>query len=389
MATEGTEMTTIPSSQIEKKTEKSTNKSEKSTDSLSPSEIFEKLLNYVKYIGSGILLGYCVAIVMTGTQDGKAVKGPGGIVLFWIFICYLSCIEGGQNALVGLQPIDPSGYEKTHPITAYSTRLTRQPGYLEKFVMGRQLITVIVVFAINSVGSISTGCSTEFNTSKLVAQIFCGSGLALIFVTILLGQVTSQVITATCMLDFINNYFFALTSYISVGIEFSGILHSVHFVSDVFQYLSGKKPENEVTYTLVDHVFYWGRVAVSFLFLGFSLGCIIKEILLSHTKMWTGVPPGVSIFIFFALLCFVGMMEGLQIALFACLKMNLKGDDAGPEHAHDEPTAHTQEVTIGTADVELGTEGHHSPSHSATPKKNPRRSMLVPIHMPSRLLIAI
>mmetsp|Transcript_12335 Transcript_12335/g.12742 ORF Transcript_12335/g.12742 Transcript_12335/m.12742 type:complete len:552 (+) Transcript_12335:71-1726(+) len=336
-------------------------KKRKEIKDLSPSEIFEKLVNYIKYIGSGILLGYCVAIVMTGNQEGKAVKGAGGIVLFWIFICYLSCIEGGQNALVGLQPIDPTTYEKTHKITALSTKLTRQPGYLEKFVMGRQLLTVIVVFAINSVGSISTGCSTAFNTSPAISEIFCGSGLALIFVTILLGQVTSQVITATCMLDFINNYIFAATTYVSVGIEFSGILHAVHFVSDVFQAISGQKREDEVPFTLLDHVLYWGRVLVSFLFLGFSLGCIIQEILKQHTNMWSGVPPGVSIFIFFALLCFVGIMEGLQIALFACVKMNLKGDqESTPDHPHhDEQTVNTQEITVGTgtSDVELGVEG--------------------------------
>lgn len=250
-----------------KNSNKNNNKKENKKE-LSPSELFEKLVNYIKYIGSGILLGYCVAIVMTGNQEGKAVKGAGGIVLFWIFICYLSCIEGGQNALVGLQPIDPTTYEKTHKITALSTKLTRQPGYLEKFVMGRQLLTVIVVFAINSVGSIHSGCSTEFNTSPAISEIFCGSGLALIFVTILLGQVTSQVITATCMLDFINNYIFAATTFFSVGIEFSGILHSVHFVSDVFQAISGQKREDSITYTLLDHVLYWGRVAVSFLFLG-------------------------------------------------------------------------------------------------------------------------
>jgi Silicon transporter len=38
--------------------------------------------------------------------------------------------------------------------------------------------------------------------------------------------------------------------------------------------------------------------------------------------MWAGVPEAVSAIIFFVLMCFVGMMEGLQIALFAVVNMS-------------------------------------------------------------------
>jgi hypothetical protein len=39
--------------------------------------------------------------------------------------------------------------------------------------------------------------------------------------------------------------------------------------------------------------------------------------------MWSGVPPFVSILLFFFLLLSVGILEGLQIALFAAANMNL------------------------------------------------------------------
>jgi hypothetical protein len=55
----------------------------------------------------------------------------------------------------------------------------------------------------------------------------------------------------------------------------------------------------------------------------FSLSCIIEEIRLHHTSMWTGVPPLVSILLFFLLLLCVGLLEGLQIALFAAANLNL------------------------------------------------------------------
>jgi hypothetical protein len=37
--------------------------------------------------------------------------------------------------------------------------------------------------------------------------------------------------------------------------------------------------------------------------------------------MWAGVPGFVSVIILFVLMAFVGMMEGMQIALFAVLNM--------------------------------------------------------------------
>jgi hypothetical protein len=37
--------------------------------------------------------------------------------------------------------------------------------------------------------------------------------------------------------------------------------------------------------------------------------------------MWDGVPSYVSVIVFFVLMCFVGMMEGMQIALFAVVNL--------------------------------------------------------------------
>ena len=48
--------------------------------------------------------------------------------------------------------------------------------------------------------------------------------------TIMIGQLTAQVNAANCMLDFINSYFMLFTNYVSLAIEFSGLLHSVYLV---------------------------------------------------------------------------------------------------------------------------------------------------------------
>lgn len=329
-------------------------------------------IRWVQYLISFLLLIFCIIIVMTGTQKGKLIEGPGGIVLFWVLICYLGCIEGGQNALVGLQHHDPSACEKTHRHTALTTKLIHlNSGYLEKFIIGRQLITVIVVFALNGVGGIHEGCSTLIPLPSALAAIFCSSNIALIIVTILLGQVSCQIVSTRYMLDFINNIFFTFTVYLSLLIETSGILHTVHFASGLFESLSNVTKNETKEVDLVTRILYWGRVAVSFLFLGFSLGTIIHEILLHHTSMWSGVPPGVSIAIFFLILIYVGILEGLQIAIFAVSTMDMSS--AVPVNIP------TQEATNGNGnngEVDLEN-NNNSPTPTALPTATP--TQLVPI----------
>jgi hypothetical protein len=204
------------------------------------------------------------------------------VILFWILILYLGIIEGGQNALVGLQPLDPQIYQSaTHSFTLRAINLTTQrKGALQQFLMGRQLITVIVIFALNGVGGIHEGCTTLFQLPSPLSALFCSSGLAIILVTILLGQVTTQILSTRYMIDFINNIFFLFTVYLSVAIECSGILHMVHFVSDTISYftrsasapaptaVSSNASESHQSPTRLEGILYWSRVLISFLSLG-------------------------------------------------------------------------------------------------------------------------
>jgi hypothetical protein len=230
----------------------------------------------LKYFFSSALLAFCILILMTANSSGKLIPGPGGIIVFWILIFYLGVIEGGQNALVGLQPLDPQIYQSApHSFTLRAINLTTQhQGALQKFLMGRQLITVIVIFALNGVGGIHEGCTTLFQLPSFLSALFCSSGLAIILVTILLGQVTTQILSTRYMIDFINNFLFLFTVYLSIAIECSGILHMVHFVSDMTSYLtrpslaSSSSSNSEPNQNLLKVILYWGRVLLSFLCLG-------------------------------------------------------------------------------------------------------------------------
>jgi len=140
--------------------------------------------------------------------------------------------------------------------------------------------------------------------------------------TIVIGQLTSQVNAAVCMLDFINNYFMLFTTYVSLGIEFSGLLHSVYLVQIAFAMISGKPVEsNEPPRSFFMGIFFWVRVLFSTALLSFALAVTLKSLIDGNSGIWEGVPVWASIVIFFVLMCVVGLMEGMQIAAFALINM--------------------------------------------------------------------
>jgi hypothetical protein len=120
------------------------------------------------------------------------------------------------------------------------------------------------------------------------------------------------------MLDFINSYFMLVTTYISLAIEFSGLLHSVYLVQVVFSKITGHPIESsEPPRSGAQSLFFWARVLVSLVILGFSFAVTIVALFEEKTTMYEGVPSYVSVIIFFVLMAVVGLMEGMQIALFS------------------------------------------------------------------------
>ena len=208
--------------------------------------------------------------------------------------------------------------------------MVHQGNNLERFIIGRQFLVVLVIFLINIMGESIKSAQPYPNILPLwMNMIFLDNSIALMITTIDIGQLPAQVNAAVAMLDFINNYTMIITTYISLAIEFSGLLHSVYLVQYGFAYITNTKVESSSSSTdvspsrtlLIRKIFFWFRVIFSLGVLGFALAVTITALLDGKSGMWEGVSPTVSIIIFFCLLCLVGLMEGLQIAAFALLNM--------------------------------------------------------------------
>jgi len=241
--------------------------------------------------------------------------------VFWFLIVWLAMMEGGQGALVGLQPVNKALYVDTHPVTLKNTALAHKGDNMERFIIGRQLLVVMVVFVINMVATAVKGASV-LGLPTILNQIFLATGVAVILVTIMLGQLTAQVNAATCMLDFLNNYFMLFTIYVSLALEMSGLLHSVYLVQIFFAKISSTTIETSLSpRSRIQNIFFWGRVLMSLAILGFSFAVTLSALFQGKTAMWGGVPEAVSVALLFILMAFVGMMDGMQIALFAVVNL--------------------------------------------------------------------
>jgi len=138
----------------------------------------------------------------------------------------------------------------------------------------------------------------------------------------MIGQLTAQVNAANCMLDFINTRFMLFTTWVSLAIEFSGLVHAVYLVQILFSKITGTPIESKLPpRNASQNAFFWARVIMSLVILILAFVVTLTALFDGSTTMWDGVPAYVSVIFFFILMCFVGMMEGMQIALFAVVKL--------------------------------------------------------------------
>jgi hypothetical protein len=277
-------------------------------------------------------------------------------------------MEGGQGCLVGLKPIDKERYKTSHPRSYQNTLIAHKgpadDNNMERLIVGRQFLVVLVVFVSNVVASAVPTIDTLLGLPEQVLTIFLRSGVALILVTVTIGQLTAQVNAANCMLDFINNSFMLyFVTYISLAIEFSGLLHCVYLVPFLLskwtkssttknnntqdaQGSSGAASTDEecppcnttnpspsledatTTRTALQRCFFWGRIGFSLSILILAFAVTLDALFAGQTTMWDGIPAIVSVIIFFVLMAFVGIMDGMQIALFAVVNLLPKQEES-------------------------------------------------------------
>jgi silicon transporter len=283
-------------------------------------------LGLVKAVISCGLLAFSIALIfgLMATEQTKISEEVHPALAFVVLIgaiTWLTMVEGGQGSLVGLAPVNGELFKETHPKAYVSTKLAHSGDNLDRYLLGRQFMVVLTVFSVNMAAGPNADAELWGLPSTLI-DIFLGSGLAMILLTCMVGQLNSQVNGCSCMLDYINNYFAIFTLYVAMGIEFSGLLHSSYLIQYLVAYMAGKPVvSNEPPRSGAQSLFFWGRCVMSLAILGFCLAATLVALFDGKTTIWESIPSGVSVVLFFVLMCVVGLLEGMQIAFFAVARI--------------------------------------------------------------------
>eukprot|EP00527_Entomoneis_sp_CCMP2396_P001278 CAMPEP_0198154640 /NCGR_PEP_ID=MMETSP1443-20131203/68704_1 /TAXON_ID=186043 /ORGANISM="Entomoneis sp., Strain CCMP2396" /LENGTH=653 /DNA_ID=CAMNT_0043821327 /DNA_START=86 /DNA_END=2047 /DNA_ORIENTATION=- len=279
-------------------------------------------MNNIKKTFSMVLLIYSIVVISVTIFDEQTrvadeTHPAFAFVALWISLWWLALVEGSQASMVGLPPVDRSLYEHTHPITYKVCELGHRGDNLDRYLMGRQFLVLVLVFVINMTGTPTE--DAEYRTE--LSDVLMTSGLAVILITVMIGQLNTQVTASHCMLDYMNTHIMAATLFVTMAIESSGLLHASYLIQiAIAKITTGKEIEitsNEEKRTCLQKLFFWSRVLMSLAVLSGAFIVTIAALIEEKTTMWEGVPAYVSVILLFILMAIVGMLEGMQIAFFA------------------------------------------------------------------------
>ena len=285
------------------------------------------MLNGLKEILSVGVLIFSIVIVSAlifdeQTSLSQKVHPALAFVVMWGALIWLSMVEGSQASMVGLPPVDRELFKETHPIAYKICARGHKGDNLDRYLLGRQFMVLVLVFVINICGAPAEEDASVLSLPTPLANAFLKSGLAMILFTCMIGQLNTQVNASHCMLDYLNDHFAAFTVWVAMTIEASGILHASYLIQQLVAALAKKKIEtDEPPRETFQNILFWAKTLISCLFLAFAMVVTLVALFDGKTTMWEGVPSAVAVVIFFILMAIVGMLEGMQIAFFAVAKI--------------------------------------------------------------------
>merc|ERR1712087_339925 len=276
----------------------------------------------IKNVISTIALIFSVTLVVglifsEQTNFARDIHPIMALVCLMVAIGWLSVVEGGQASLVGLAPVSRELYKESHPVAYKCTGISHTGDNLDRYLLGRQFMVVFIVFTVNQSGN-PIADADLWNLPQPLLNAFLGSGLAMILLTTMIGQLNSQVNASHCMLDYLNTWSNYLTIVVARLIEASGLVHASYLIQIIVAAMAGKPIEsNEAPRTDLQNIFFFFRCFLSLGILVFAFTVTLVALFNGQTTMWDSVPNTIAVLVFVLLMCVVGMLEGMQIAFFA------------------------------------------------------------------------
>lgn len=166
----------------------------------------------IKYTYSTLLLLFSFALILgviftQQTRLSHDAHSAVALVVLLIAITWLTMVEGGQGALVGLGPVDSDLYKESHRTTYKCTSIIYKGDNLDRYLLGRQFMVILIVFVVELAGATHGGENGVqlWGLPNWIINVFLVSGVAMILFTCMVGQLNSEIIGCHYMLDYRKN----------------------------------------------------------------------------------------------------------------------------------------------------------------------------------------
>merc|ERR1719233_270962 len=171
------------------------------------------------------------------------------MLLFILVLFLLGLVEGLQLALVELKRQHPDTYKETNKAAYRLGQIASNGDNIEKFLVGRQVIVVFLVFFAAKLTSIKSEEGQEFLFPvpyPWISTIFLETGLLASIVVVIVAQLTPQIVSSMFPVQFLDIAIKRPVYYACIALEFTGIAHACWVLVHLLSLCFGMNPKKEV-----------------------------------------------------------------------------------------------------------------------------------------------
>lgn len=202
--------------------------------------------DYPRFVYSALLLIFsCVvtfyAIIEQKTNFWHSVPGWAALLLFLLLLFWLGLMEGLQVALVELKRQDPQTYRHSHPRAYKLGQAAQKSDNVEKFLMGRQMFVVFIVFFSAKLTTIHSESQDDFlfPIPDWFRSVFLETGILACVLVVVLAQLMPQIVAAHYPVAFLEFSIMKYGYYACIFLEWTGIVHITWVISHLLAWLCG------------------------------------------------------------------------------------------------------------------------------------------------------
>jgi len=206
--------------------------------------------DYLRFVFSFCLLIFsgvvtCYAIWTQKTSMWKVVPGWASLLIFVFVLFLLGVMEGLQIALVELKRQEPESYKNSHPKAYRLGQYAFHADNVERFLMGRQVFVVCLVFFAAKLTTIhgTSDSGFLFPVPDWVQGLFLETGLLACVVVVIVAQLMPQIVASLYPTQFMELLVMRPAYWACIILETSGITHFCWVLAWIMSRIFGMQEE--------------------------------------------------------------------------------------------------------------------------------------------------